>query len=302
MVGVEVNTNGMALVHLKNTSSALPCLHHCEFIRCDESSDRAALLAAKIQDLGLQKLPCRYVLGRGHYQFLLVEAPKVPAEELNEALRWRIKDLLGFSVDKAVIDAFLLPGDSARAQKPMAYVAVVEESVIRQTMQIVADAHLELVSIDIPELALRNLAVRGTNSERGLAVVHLIQGGGALLVIRNKQVYLSRQFDLDYNGGLLDELPDEMLALELQRSFDYYERQMRQVAPADVVFLGENITSDKITEQLKENLSGNTALLEVTSGLQLNESIQSHLIPLCFLALGAALRDSVAMAVERGCE
>ncbi len=210
LVGVEFHADGLALVHLQNYRSAVPTLQNCEFTACDAESDHAATLSARISDLRLQKTPCRFVLSHNNYQFLLVEAPKVPADELNEALRWRIKDLLNFPAENAVIDSFLLPQDSAC--KPMAYVAVAEHPVIQAAVDAVEAANLDLQSIEIPELSLRNLAIRvirAADTARGLAIVQLVQGGGALQVICNKQLYLSRRFELNFSGGLLDDLPEE---------------------------------------------------------------------------------------------
>lgn len=298
VVGVEFGDSGVAFVHLSNASSAMPTLSHCEFISCDDESACVSLLAGRVKELGLQNVPCRVVLKRGSYQFLLVEAPKVPAEELNEALRWRIKDLLNFPVDQAVIDAFLLPQDSARGSALMAYVAVAENSVIQTSVDAISDAQLDLQSIDVAELCLRNLAVRAQDSARGLAIVHLVPGGGALQVIRNNQLYLSRQLDLEYNGGLLDDLPEEALTLELQRSLDYYERQMRQVPPKTILFCGENITADKLTESFTQNLSAAAMLLDFEDQLVLADDTQTHILPLCLLALGAALTASAQRYVS----
>lgn len=295
IVGVEFANDGIALVHLVNHLSAQPTLQHCEFISCDSSADRQALLASRVKDLGLQGCPCRFVLSRGQYQFLLVDAPKVPAEELNEALRWKIKDLLNFPVDQAVIDAFLLPQDSARDGLPMAYAAVAEESVVRQAVEVVNDSSLDLVSIDVAEMGLRNIAIGHSDSARGVAIVQLVQGGGALQVIRNNQIYLSRQLELEYNGGLLDDLPEEALTLELQRSLDYYERQMRQVPPQQILFCGENLSADKLTPSFVESLSAKSELLNLESQLIVDKEEQAHIVPLCLLALGAALKDSAAL-------
>lgn len=292
MVGVEFCDDGLALVHLSNSLSAMPTVEHCEFLPCDNLPDQTALLAARIKELGLQKAPCRAVLKRGSYQFLLVEAPKVPAEELNEALRWRIKDLLNFPVDSAVIDAFLLPEDSARGGARMAYVAAAETPVVQTVVDAIASAQLDLQSIDVAELSLRNLAIRASDSSRSLAIVHLVPGGGALQVLRNQQLYLSRQLDLNYGGGLLDDLPEEALTLELQRSLDYYERQMRQVPPQNILFCGENISADKLTESFTENLTAKASLLMLDEQLVLANESQAHILPLCLLALGSALLNS----------
>jgi hypothetical protein len=54
---------------------------------------------------------CTTVLGGGEYQFMSVEAPNVPREELKTAMRWRLKDMLDFPVDDATIDVLDMPAD-----------------------------------------------------------------------------------------------------------------------------------------------------------------------------------------------
>ena len=65
----------------------------------------------------------------------------------------------------------------------------------------------------------------------------------------------SRSFSINYKAGLFDELPESEIALELQRSLDYYERQLKQQVPNTVIFIGENITDDKITGIIKDSLN-----------------------------------------------
>jgi MSHA biogenesis protein MshI len=54
---------------------------------------------------------------------------------------------------------------------------------------------------------------------------------------------------------LLDEIPESEVVLELQRSLDYYERQLKQVMPTTAIFFGENVIEDKITEVTRDNLN-----------------------------------------------
>jgi len=66
----------------------------------------------------------------------------VPAEELAEALRWRVKDLITFPVAEAIIDAFLLPEDSARGTSRMAYAVVAQRKNIEALVERSRAAHL----------------------------------------------------------------------------------------------------------------------------------------------------------------
>lgn len=294
VIGVEVGAEGVAFAHILRPATQQPRLVHCEFLAVDAGMDPAEQLRSRLAKLGLQRLPCNFVLNPNSYNLLLVEAPKVPPQELAEALRWRIKDLVTFPVADAAIDAFFLPEDSARGGNRMAYAVVSQRSTIAALVQQVKAAQLSLAVIDVAELALRNLAETCCDTKRGVAIVKLAQGGGSLQIVRAGNLYLSRQFSLPYNAGLLDDLPGDALVLELQRSLDYFERQLRQPPPSHVFLCGENVTADKLTPSIRTGLAVTMDVLSLEAGLQIDDLVQPHMLSLCLLALGAALRQDVA--------
>lgn len=243
-----------------------------------------------MERLNLRRKPCHLVLGREDYNLLLVEAPSVPASELREALRWRIRDLIDFPAEQAVLDAFLLPEDRSRGGKRMAYVAVAHRNLIEQRISQIAEARLDLKVIDVPELALRNLVYRVCDTERGVALVRLGGGTGSLHIVRGNDLHLARRFNVPYEGGLLEDLPEDVLLLEIQRSLDYFERQMRQPPPGQIFLVGENLSEDKVTESLTGGLPMPLSLLDLEASMTLGDKVQAHTLTLCLPAIGAAMR------------
>lgn len=290
-IGLELGPEGLAFAHIQRPANQQPLVAHCEYLPLEAGEDGLVVFHQRIAKLGLQKLPVNLVLKTGQYQLLLVEAPKVPAEELVEALRWRIKDLVSLPIAEAVLDAFFLPEDSARGGNPMAYAVVSPRSLIVDQVAALHKLQINLSAIDIPELALRNLAETCCDTRRGVALVRLEQGGGCLQIVRGGNLYLARQFSLSYNAGLLDDLPGDALVLELQRSLDYFERQLRQPPPSHIYLCGENLSQDKLTPEIRSSLAVGLDLLSLEQGLQIADSVQAHILPLCLSALGAALRQ-----------
>lgn len=291
VIGVEISTAGVAFAHIQRPATQQPYLMHCDFIPAESGVDSVELLRSRLLKSGLSGVPCNLVMNSGSYQLILGEAPKVPAEELAEALRWRIKDLVQFPIAEAVVDGFLLPEDSVRGTSRMAYAVATQRKHIETAVAAIKAAGLELKNIDIPELVLRNLAEACCDTKRGVAIVKLHQGGGSLQIIRDGNLYLSRQFSLAYNAGLLDDLPGEALVLELQRSLDYFERQMRQVPPSHIYLCGENVTADKLTPTIRNSLAVSIHLLDLNNGIQIANTIPEHVYSLALCAIGAALRQ-----------
>ena len=51
------------------------------------------------------------------YSMVQLEAPELEPDELREAMRWRVRDLIDFPVEQAAIDVFHLP-ESQRPGAP----------------------------------------------------------------------------------------------------------------------------------------------------------------------------------------
>ncbi|WP_232305612.1 MSHA biogenesis protein MshI [Gilvimarinus polysaccharolyticus] len=288
-LGVEFTPQGVAFALLERIAGQLPRLITAEFIPDTETP--VVALRERLAKLDGRSAPCNLVMPAAGYQLLLGDAPDVPINELSEALRWRVKDLVSFPVVDAIVQAFLLPESCTRGGTRLAYAAVAKRSVVSEQVALAHEGGLALQAIDIPELALSQLALACLDTSRAVGLVHLIPGGGTLLLIREGELYLARNFTLDFNGGLLDDLPADALVLELQRSLDYFERQMRQVPPANIYLCGENITDDKITPSLKGGLAARVELLPLSQGLSIADDIEPHTLPLCLHAIGAALAE-----------
>lgn len=289
MLGVQFNAEGVAVAHV-SARGASSRIDQCEFIPHTGPSGPDGVLRAYLDRQGLRGRRGHLVLSRDDYSLFLVEAPPVPAQELRQALSWKVRDLIDFPVAEAVVDAFLLPEDKERTRVRMAYVAVSRRSTITRLVDLARQSQFKLASIDIPELALRNLVLRCCATERGAALVKLTPGGGSLQIVRGEDLFLARQFALPYQGGLLEDLPADELVLELQRSLDYFERQMRQPPPAQIYLAGENVSADKLTAEIQGALPTEMKLLSLTPGLDIDPKIPQHQLSLCLDALGAALR------------
>jgi hypothetical protein len=95
-------------------------------LQASEDNDQGigAAVNTFCQQHQLSSPTCTLMLPASSYQMLLVEAPPVSADELAEALQWKVKDLLNTAMEESVIDGFLLPDDAYRGRQKMAYTVV----------------------------------------------------------------------------------------------------------------------------------------------------------------------------------
>lgn len=196
-----------------------------------------ALVAAR----GLTGAPTRVVLGQDDYRVFQVERPAVEEQELAEAMRWKLGELLDYPASEAVIDTFPFPEDASRDRGPLVNVVCAHEARIRAVVDAVHGAGLSLECIDIAELALRNLLASGDHDERGAALVYLGPDNGQMVFCRGDTLYMARRLGVSLarlRDAATQEQTVQALALEIQRSLDYYESQLRQIPPSRIQLAG----------------------------------------------------------------
>jgi len=237
------------------------------------------------------------VLGGGHYQVLAVDAPNVPPEELRTAVRWRLKDLLDFHVDDATIDVLDIPVDKTAVGRQHSMFAVAaKNAVIEARQKLFALAKIQLLAIDIPEMAQRNISALLETDGRGLAMLSFDEDGGLLTVSFGGELYLARRIDVTLEQ-LLDPEHErkhqrfEKITLELQRSLDNFDRQFHFINVARLLLAPSGITG--LEEYLSTNLYTPVARFDLADVFDLSgvpalagPELQQQL----FIALGAALR------------
>jgi MSHA biogenesis protein MshI len=291
-IGVELRDDGVAIAHRQSLDFG-NLLKHVDFLPGDINSSNEKLLSDFVKRFSLQGRPCNVVMSQGQYQLLLIDAPDVPEEEMRSALRWKIKDLISTPLDEAAIEFFRLPDDGAHSRKKMVYVVIADLERLRSIINLFKKVDLRLDSIDINELVMRNLASNLIDPQfdgRGVAIARLRKNRGSVSLFRKGALYLSRQFDLDYQAGAPDTLPEQILALELQRSLDYYERQMGQAAPGVVYVCGDGVTEEKITDNLRASLAPSIQYMDVNAILRGADNIDGLILQQCLGAIGGSLR------------
>ncbi len=226
------------------------------------------------------------VLDSGDYQLLLVESPDVLPAELKAAVRWRMKDLIDFPVEEAVVDVFNIPEPTRRTGAKMMYAIAAKRAAIAEHVALAKHGALAFDVIDIPELALRNLAARLPESAEGLILLWLDRGSAQLLVIKGGTLYVARSVRFAGDG------PDvEAIALELQRSMDYFESYYEQAPIAHLIIAPFDEAARALAAELANLTAMRIQALDLASVLDLPPDAEAGFDRRSLLAIGAALRD-----------
>ena len=242
-------SEGVALAEIRRDKDVPPLLDVCRFLPLEPGQSEKSLLHNLAGEYHLDRYPCVSLVELGEYSLLMVEAPDVQPDELRAAIRWRIKDLIDFHIDDAVVDVFEVPDTKAAGKNKMMYAVVARSSAVKQRIDALLDADVNLDVIDIPELALRNIAALLPEDAGGVALLYISDYRGLITITRQSTLYLSRRIEKGISAlpdmAMQADDPDiiepwlDNIIVEIQRSLDYYESHSRQSPKIDVTNIAE---------------------------------------------------------------
>jgi MSHA biogenesis protein MshI len=293
LVGLSVIGKTLAIAYVNRRSEQAE-LQHCESIVAETKADVARLLAECVQQKGLHNAPCNYVLAPEDYNLLLIEAPAVEKSELAAAAKWKIKDMIDQPLEQLAITVFPVPKDAYRSQRDMIYVVVAERKKIQQAVDLVSSSGLQLNSIDIPELAFKNAVALFMDDQKGVAMMDLRHDGSILNLQKSDAVYFTRHINTHVGEEILGTLEwdnvRERLALEIQRSLDFYESQMGQTQIGRILLAPRRSDSLALGQQLNDVLGVRVEVMDLQSKLAHAGELPLALQHDCLFAIGGALR------------
>jgi len=298
--------DGVAAAVVRREHGVPPSLDLCQFFPTPDHTDaRQAAVNRMVKDGGFNRIACTSALDLNAYSLMLVEAPDVPKAELAGAMRWRVKDLLDFSVDEAVIDFFEVPAQKGSDRSRQVFVVAARASVIKQRADLLLDAGLKLTAIDIPELCLRNVTALLPEDVGGVAFVYLARNQGLITLTRQATLYFSRR--LQAGTEILwqqqaDTVTPEIegwldsVVIEVQRSLDYYESHFTVPPIAGLVLgpLGRPVAG--VAEYLKSQLGLPCRVLDLNELIDVRGKLSPEMQVRCLPAIAAALRTEVRPA------
>jgi MSHA biogenesis protein MshI len=283
------------LAHVIRPVGKRPQIAAFDSFRIEQNEVDALLRLAQGRDLKRHR--CATLLAENDYRLAQVDAPAVPAAERVQALRWKLKDLVDFPVETAAIGVADIPADNARQASVFAVAAAA--TVIGERMKQFQDARLNLEAIDIPEMAVRNIATLFEEANRGLAFLLLSDDDSLLVITYQGELYLSRRIEMTAEALSPDDLDRRMqmrerLALELQRTFDNFDRQFGFISVARLLVATEK-DSVGLTAALGENLYIPVEAMDLAQVADFDGIPELRLVERQaqgLLAIGAALRTS----------
>jgi MSHA biogenesis protein MshI len=296
IIGLVVGSSRLALCWLDAGGRHL---RWAKSVSLEPTDDWARVLGDCVREQNLKGLDCHVVLGGDDYKLLPVEVPEVPAAEVDQALLWSLRDMLDAPPPEMVVQSFPFASGLNRPGRHMRHAVAARRKRIQALVDGVLEAGLVLQSIDIPELALRNLADCLPERDQGVCMVSKSARSVSINLYRANELYLARQ--LAGSANLDDALHPltaprlaDQLGLDLLRTLDYYDSQLQQRPPAAICLQPMPGDTSTLVQTLSDTLRLPVRQLRFDELVKSDQPLSAELQADCVLALGAALRGVAA--------
>ena len=298
------NARGIAAAYIRRSANDQPVLEWAEFVPTErDQSARRAAVEHLVKARELEDPRATSLISIGDYSLILVETPDVPPPEMRQAVRWRVKELIDFDVDDAVIDIFEVPTQKG-GRENMIYAVIARSPAVRALIEGFTDTGVNLEYVDIPEFAIRNLTALMPEDVGGVAFIYLEEDVGLITITRQNTLYLSRRFDYGrarlLQAGTAEVTPVlkgllDAIVIEIQRSLDYYESYFAQPSVQGVVLAPLGTDCSSICDYLSSQLGVTSRVMGIADVIEMQGHIDDDQAANCVSAVGAALRFGEVM-------
>lgn len=286
-VGISVHANYVRLVKGKLSGGVWHYTNH-EEVEIESEDQWCSTIKAMITSHKLSEASCCIILPGNRYQLLQIDKPAIPDEELSAALAWTVKDLVNVPAEELVADYFHVPA-KIPMQGDKLNVIVSSAKTIMPIVNLFIKNKIELDGIVPEEMVIRNII--GPQDSASLLLSQQKNEEAQLQIVKKDQIYFARKLRgfnriHEYSAEeLVDGLTDS-LSLEVQRSMDYFESQLKQAPIKNILLALPTEHQTLIAEQIAQHFPTEVKTLTlVNESAQLEESLSEQFFP----ALGGAL-------------
>ena len=260
IIGVSLQPDSLSYCYRPLNASPV-----CQNITKPRMSASFSALADEVGGNGL----CHIVLSAGQYQIVQVDKPNVPDTEINLALKWQVKDLVPFKPDNMVVDYFDGPQLSNNVEK----INVVCADLIELTaiVEHVTQHQLDIALITTVEFAFAQLIPQSDVAT--LLVCQHANEDLLILIVKQGKIFFQRRIRglAQISHKTEEELlmgSVDMLSLEIQRSTDYFERQLKQAPIKEIQVILPMDNEAFLVRKVSENTNVPVNLLSMPEGFE----------------------------------
>jgi MSHA biogenesis protein MshI len=293
LLGISLRQNSLAYCYIAHTSNSSTKIDEQNPIvsRCDQIENLQGDFNKALTDFSEQQKvqgQCQLVLSIGQYQIIQTDKPDVPENEIIGALKWQIKDQVTYSPEDMVLDYFYAPKQPDGTEK--LYVICASLSILKPLVDHLINDDITLTTITVEEFAFARLLPFSDDAQLMLCqqpdeeIFILIVKQGRICFHRRLRGFaqIANKSEEELAFGTIDSL-----SLEIQKSTDYFERQLKQSVIKSIKVILPISTENHLIKKLAENTH-----IKVSSLVLADEfSSSRHLAA----AIGATIDDSISL-------
>lgn len=217
-----------------------------------QETEKLPALTSVIAKLPSESSLC-LVMPENAYQWVQIEKPNLSQQEIITSLPWTIKELVSLEPADIIADYY----DSSLKQGGLEKINVVVTSrtLFQPVLNIIHDGDAELETVTTAEMILCDMVAKDDGAH--MLVSQQFGSEPSLHIIRNGDLLLSRKLRglmalaqqplAQLKLGLLDAF-----GLELQRSLDYFESQLKQPPIKSLQLAIPNLELHGIAQELSQ--------------------------------------------------
>lgn len=207
---------------------------------------------------------CQLILSASQYHIVQIDKPNVPDDEIADALKWQVKDLVPYPAEDIIVDYFSGPtliGATAKLN-----VVCASKNKLKTLVEGINQNNISLKHISTEEFAFASLLP--VQDEACLLVCQQPNEEIILMIVKQGKLHFHRRLRgfIQINQESEQQLlmgTVERLSLEIQRSTDYFERQLKQAPIKKIKLILPIATEQFLADKLSENTHVQVSLLEL---------------------------------------
>ena len=283
--GISILPDKVQLVKLQEKQNQVICTGF-DVITTANDEQVVAALEAMINKHNLTSASTTIVLPANKVESTQLDTSEVPDREVTATLPWKVKDLINIPPQDMICDYIDMPlqptGQQAKTQ-----IIAVTRSYIEKVVQPFHDAKAKISALTTEQFAIARLQTSEDAAQ--LIFIQHKKSDAILLIVKNQQIAFARK--IRNTAAIIDMSPEQLqmggsdqVAIEIQRSIDYFESQLKQPPIKNAYLAMEGNNSELLIDALNQVLPVKTKVIPLDN-LDSPNGLDSSFIS----AVGAAL-------------
>ena len=280
VIGVATYAHTVNAVCLKKQQNRWQ-VHSSHSVNVSDQDDYTAAIVACTNEVCTDICSVNLVLPHFFYQIVQIDKPTLSDDEIIQSLPWITKDFVDIAPENIVADFIDYPITLSMQSSKM-NVFISNKLQLLPFIDSFSQTKPVLRAMTSEEMVLVTLF--GHHKDAHMLIVQHINSEPRILIIRDGQLVLVRRLngflgitDKDQNQDLV-----EALGLEIQRSMDFFESQLKQPPIRSLLLQCDDLSSLTLRAGLAEFLQ--VKVVDFKPNLDLAEQLD----PKYYYALGAA--------------